>query len=254
MPKFDSRRVLHAELEVHRKNPVTELPMRRMLVREIGRHLRIREGQRIKTAGFRSFSLVKLDTNGLHLLNHLGGHSAGDTGLRLVGDVVKRHATANSGRAFHLGSGGDEFVLLLPFASRRRVERIRDAMLADIQSQVSGHANRLLQEAKFGARAGIATFGVRDAVGKGHLHYPLTALAKLHPEGEGFMTAIMSIPDATLNQPRLKGREHIALSVARLFAPGKTHVTEAELLAALASHLDMGQYRLAKGALGKRKA
>ncbi len=251
--RLRSKRVLHATLRERSVNPVTRLPIRAELIRHISRHLRLPQQEgRIDPKKLRDFALIHLDTNNLHTLNHLADHEGGNEGLRMVGKTIRRIAGENGGRAYHLGSGGDEFVVFLPFSHRGRVQRLQNDIIREVERQVREHNNPAFREARFGVRTGFATYSSKDSVSAESPHHPLPAFANILPEKQAFLTRIISIPDRFLNDPRRGARENLASAVARLFA-GRRAVTEREVLNAIGgTHFSIDAYGKLKQRMQER--
>lgn len=82
----------------------------------------------------RGVALMFVDLDSFKDINDTLGHAAGDTLLRTVGDRLSACA-APSGLAGRIG--GDEFVLLMPFAHAREVDGIVAAVFRSLEQTIS---------------------------------------------------------------------------------------------------------------------
>lgn len=80
---------------------------------------------------FGSFVCVYIDAVGLHEINNLNGHSAGDAMLKSISDAALKQFNRN----FVYRIGGDEFVILAPNSSLKDVRTKIGAMRSDLRAQ-----------------------------------------------------------------------------------------------------------------------
>lgn len=109
---------LHAE---SRTTPLTGLGNRRALNEDLGRYVSLAERTK------EPLLFVLADANGLKQINDTYGHPVGDRALKKIAEVLNTEIR-DSDRAYNWG--GDEFSLVLPYATdliraRARVESIR---------------------------------------------------------------------------------------------------------------------------------
>jgi diguanylate cyclase (GGDEF)-like protein len=93
--------------------------------------------------------LLVFDMDGLKRINDLSGHSAGDKAIRRTGLAIKRRLREKD---LALRWGGDEFVVVLPGASREDGRQMRRRILATLRRE------------GLSASAGSATYGSENDI------------------------------------------------------------------------------------------
>lgn len=79
-----------------------------------------------------SLGIIMMDVDNLKLLNDTQGHAAGDLILREIGSLLFKHVR---GEDIPCRYGGDEFILIIPDASRE-VTRARAELISDYVKQI----------------------------------------------------------------------------------------------------------------------
>ena len=108
-----------------RTDALTGLPNMRALKEAFAR---LDEGRR---AADRPYAMLFVDADRFGLFNHVQGSAAGDAALRLIAQVLDRHARA-SDRAFR--KGGEEFLVLLHGADLAAGLAVAERVRADVEA------------------------------------------------------------------------------------------------------------------------
>ncbi len=120
-------------LDLPHADPLTGLPTRRVLERLLA-------GEFEEGARRRKCSIVKIDIDAFWRYNGDPGPKAGDLALFIIGLVLKCHARSSDVAGRY---GGDEFLVLLPHAGRRRSLSFAKRITWDVASQFTGDGSRL---------------------------------------------------------------------------------------------------------------
>lgn len=127
-----------------------------------------------------SLGMIMLDVDNLKLFNDTWGHAAGDEILRETGSLLFRHVR---GEDIACRYGGDEFILILPDASREvtreRAERICD-YARQFHLQFDGYSLPPVT-----LSLGVAVFPKHGATSTGILRAVDAALYRAKHEGRG---------------------------------------------------------------------
>lgn len=155
----NSRRI-ERQRELAYTDPLTGVANSRNLVRHLDR-LTFPSGLATKLPGG-VFSVIMMDLDRFKEVNDTLGHLHGDETLRTVAQTLTRIARPGD---LVCRYAGDEFVLLLPGATRKQAERIADRARESVDSlpPVQG-------QVKIGASVGVASFPEDGNDGRALLH------------------------------------------------------------------------------------
>jgi diguanylate cyclase (GGDEF)-like protein/PAS domain S-box-containing protein len=132
-----------------------------------------------------SLGIIMLDVDNLKLLNDTWGHATGDEILRELGSLLFRHIR---GEDIPCRYGGDEFILILPDASRD-VTRARAELICEYAGQI-----RLQYE------------------GQGFVPVTLSLGVAVFPEHGVTSTEILRMVDAALYRAKREGRGRVVVA------------------------------------------
>ncbi|MGC9114308.1 MAG: diguanylate cyclase domain-containing protein [Candidatus Micrarchaeia archaeon] len=99
-------------------------------------------------------TIFYVDANNLKLLNDFHGYEAGDKGIKLIADTLKKHAPKDATVA---RVGGDEFVVFAPDIDLPASEEFKNKVLADLSERLKGEEE--MRFVNFGATVNYKHFG-----------------------------------------------------------------------------------------------
>ena len=206
-------------------------------------------------------SIFFLDANSLKLLNDLHGHEAGNQGLKLIADSLRKHAPRDWTIA---RIGGDEFAAFAPDVDIPKSEEYLAKVKAEIAESIAAHPlAKQMKEAGFGVAGDYSHFGAGGTT-KGNYYN----LFELLPHAEQFTTqaehdaffALLQLPASQVEKAKL-GRNQLHAHVPTMVDDMAQKVVSGELTAEegskfaglLANHAGPFVHSLYQGALEKAR-